>query len=86
MVRSAAGTIEQPGTNVRAKAGLNRSIADAGWRQFITLLQAKAADAGRQVVVVPAAGTSQTCSTCGAYCPKPLSQRTDRCGGCGVRA
>ena len=41
MVRSAAGTIEQPGTNVRAKSGLNRSIADAGWRQFITLLQAE---------------------------------------------
>ena len=68
MVRSAAGTIEQPGTNVRAKAGLNRSIADAG----------------RQVVVVPAPGTSQACSTCGTYCPKPLRQRTHSCSSCGV--
>ena len=83
MVRSAKGTREQPGTNVRAKAGLNRSIADAGWRQFLTLLESKAADAGRQVVVVPAAGTSQTCSSCGAYCPKALSQRIHRCS-CGV--
>ena len=31
MVRSAAGTIAEPGTNVAAKAGLNRSIHDAGW-------------------------------------------------------
>ncbi len=30
MVRSAKGTAERPGTNVAAKSGLNRSIADAG--------------------------------------------------------
>jgi transposase len=31
MVRSARGTVEAPGKNVRAKAGLNRSIHAAGW-------------------------------------------------------
>jgi putative transposase len=35
MTRSAAGTLEQPGSNVAAKAGLNRSILDAGWGQLI---------------------------------------------------
>ena len=31
---SASGTVEQPGRNVRAKAGLNRSILDQGWAEF----------------------------------------------------
>jgi putative transposase len=34
MVRSAPGTLDAPGVNVAAKAGLNRSILDVGWGQF----------------------------------------------------
>ena len=34
MTATAAGTAEAPGRNVAAKAGLNRSILDAGWGQF----------------------------------------------------
>src|SRR5690625_6052211 len=34
MSRSAAGTTEQPGRNVRAKSGLNKSILDQGWFEF----------------------------------------------------
>lgn len=66
MTRSARGTTEQPGTNVRAKAGLNRSILDAAWSQFTRLLEEKATTAGRQVIRVPAAHTSQTCHECGS--------------------
>lgn len=54
-----------------AKAGLNRSILDAGWAQFITILAGKAEEAGRRVVFVNAAGTSITCYQCGRRCERP---------------
>jgi putative transposase len=71
MAASAAGTIEAPGRNVAAKAGLNRSILDAGWGQFMSILTAKAEEAGRRVVLVNPAGTSIDCHTCGARCTGP---------------
>ena len=71
MTRSARGTIDAPGTNVAAKAGLNRSILDAGWGQLINLLTYKAEGAGRQLVRVAAPYTSQTCAQCGTTDPEP---------------
>ena len=65
MTHSAKGTLDQPGRNVAAKAGLNRSILDAGWGQLTRFLAYKAASAGRELVRVPATGTSQTCAACG---------------------
>jgi putative transposase len=62
MVRSARGTIEAPGRNVRAKAGLNRSIHAAGWGRLVTRLEDKAP--GRVERIDPAF-TSQTCHACG---------------------
>jgi putative transposase len=82
MTRSAHGTIEQPGQNVAAKAGLNRSILDAGWAQFVGILAAKAESAGRRVVLVNPAGTSITCHGCGARCERPR-QDTVVCPRCG---
>ena len=63
---------------------LARSISDAGWAQFRTILDAKAACAGRQVVVVPPAYTSQDCSGCGTRIPKSLRVRTHVCTSCGL--
>jgi len=60
----------------KRKAGLNTSIQDAGWGQFRSILEAKAAWAGRQVVAIPPAYTSQECSGCGERVPKSLSVRT----------
>jgi putative transposase len=71
MTRSASGTLEQPGTNVAAKSGLNRSILDAGWGQFARILAAKAEEAGRRIVRVDARNTSITCHQCGARCLRP---------------
>jgi putative transposase len=71
MTASARGTVEQPGTNVAAKSGLNRSILDAGWAQFMIILTAKAESAGRRVVRVEPSYTSVTCHTCGARCSRP---------------
>jgi putative transposase len=49
---------------------LAKSIHDAGWSQFLSILSAKAACAGRRVVAVPPAYTSQTCSGCGVLVAK----------------
>ena len=54
-----------------AKAGLNKSILDAGWAQFATILTAKAESAGRRVVFVNPAGTSITCHRCGREGSRP---------------
>jgi putative transposase len=70
MTASAAGTVDHPGRNVAAKAGLNRSILDAGWTQFTSILVAKAESAGRRVVFVGPAYTSVDCHACGASCDR----------------
>jgi len=71
MTATAAGTVEHPGRNVAAKAGLNRSILDVGWGQFTSILVAKAESAGRRVVLVHPASTSIDCHACGARCTRP---------------
>lgn len=65
---------DSPGTFLpnaaAAKAGLNKSILDAGWAQFATILTRKAEEAGRQVVFVNPAGTSTECHLCGRQCAR----------------
>jgi putative transposase len=63
---------------------LAKSISDAGWAQFRSILEGKAACAGRRVIAVPAASTSQDCSGCGARVEKSLSVRTHVCTSCGL--
>jgi putative transposase len=81
MVRSARGTVDEPGTNVRAKAGLNRGIHAAGWGRLVQRLEDKAP--GRVYKISPAY-TSITCNRCG-YCDAESreSQAVFRCRGCG---
>jgi putative transposase len=54
-----------------AKAALNKSILDAGWAQFASILTAKAESAGRRTVFVNPAGTSISCHQCGRRCTRP---------------
>ena len=61
MTKSAKGTVENPGKNVKAKAGLNRVIQNAGWGRFNQYCDYKF----RNVVEVDARYTSQRCSVCG---------------------
>ena len=63
---------------------LSKSISDAGWGQFLTILHHKAASAGREVSAVPPQYTSQDCSRCGTRVPKSLSVRTHICPNCGL--
>jgi putative transposase len=80
MTRSARGTVEQPGTRVAQKRGLNRAIGRSGWGQLVTRLQHKAC--GR-VERVPAAYTSQRCSACGHVAPgNRKSQAVFECQAC----
>ena len=63
---------------------LAKSIHDAGWNTFTTQLTVKAANAGRVIVAVNPAGTSQECPDCGATRKKKLSERTHSCA-CGLK-
>jgi putative transposase len=63
---------------------LAKSIADAGWAVFLSILSYKAACAGRRVVAVNPAFTSQLCSGCGALVQKGLSVRWHSCPDCGT--
>ena len=63
---------------------LAKSISDASWSLFRSVLTMKAESAGRLVVAVNPAYTSQTCSGCGDIQKKSLSVRTHRCLVCGL--
>jgi putative transposase len=67
-----------------ASGCLSKSVNDAGWGMFLAILVAKAANAGREVVAVDPAGTSQVCSGCGVVVRKSLSERVHRCADCGL--
>jgi putative transposase len=82
LTASARGTVEEPGRNVAQKAGLNRSILDAGWGQFTSILVAKAESAGRRVIHVEPGYTSLDCHTCGSRCTRPR-QAIVLCPKCG---
>ena len=84
MSKSAKGTKERSGVNVRAKSGLNRSILDAGWSMFARMLEYKQSWRGGTVQYVPAAYTSQRCSVCGHTDKNNrLSQSKFQCQHCG---
>jgi transposase len=81
MTRSASGTIEAPGRNVAAKAGLNRGILASGWGLLVRRLEDKAV--GRVERINPK-HTSQRCSACGHIAAKSReSQSRFCCIACG---
>ena len=65
MSKSAAGSTEKPGKQVRAKSGLNKSILDQGWFEFRRQLDYKLAWNGGHLIAVPPKNTSRTCPCCG---------------------
>lgn len=65
MSRSAAGTVEQPGSKVKQKSGLNKAILDQGWAEFRRQLEYKMLWAGGLFLAVPPQNTSRTCPCCG---------------------
>jgi putative transposase len=70
-----------------AKTGLNRSISDASWGQFVSILRAKAEDAGRTVIEVDPRHTSDRCEACGhAAKENRVTQAVFACRACGHQA
>ena len=84
MTRSASGTLENPGKNVRQKAGLNRSITEQTWGLIRNQLHYKAAWAGRELVAVDPKFTSQRCSGCGVVAAENRKSKQYRCATCGM--
>jgi len=79
---------DQPGrflpNRAAAKTGLNRSIHDAGWAQSVSILRAKAEEAGRVVIDVDARHTSDRCEACGHTARENrATQAVFSCRGCG---
>ena len=85
MTKSVAGTVEEPGTNVAAKSGLNREILAQTWGLLRNQLAYKAEWAGREFVEVNPRYTSRECSACGNRTPQS-EYRTYACGVCGLVA
>lgn len=86
MTRTAKGSVEKPGRNVKAKAGLNRAILDAGFGEFRRQLEYKTTWYGSQLRLLDRWWpSSKTCSGCGWKAPElALQTRVFRCGGCGL--
>jgi len=87
MSRSARGTVNAPGRNVRAKAGLNKSILDQGWAEFHRQLEYKQTWRGGMVIAIDPRNTSRTCHACGfVSAENRKSQAAFRCVRCGHAA
>lgn len=83
MSKSAKGTLNEPGKNVKAKSGLNKSILDQGWYEFRRQLEYKQNWRGGLVIAVPPQNTSKTCPQCGNVNSKNRpSQAEFRCTCC----
>ena len=66
-----------------ARTRLAKSIHDAGWSSFLSILTSKAENAGLLVIPVSAYNTSKDCSSCGEEVPKKLHERWHNCPSCG---
>ena len=83
MVRSARGTNETPGTNVKAKSGLSRSLLGVAPAEMTRITERAGERTGTRVETVPAAWTSQTCNACNhRSAENRKSQAVLRCTSC----
>jgi len=86
MSKSAAGSAEVPGRNVRAKSGLNKAILDQGWFEFRRQLDYKLAWSGGWLIAVPPQNTSRTCPACDCVsADNRLAQAKFACVECGFK-
>jgi putative transposase len=81
-----AVTVEDLSVKGLARTRFAKSVHDAGWSAFVSMLKYKAALYGRDFRKIGRfEPTSQVCSACGVKDrPKPLSVREWTCGACGT--
>ena len=85
MSASAKGTADNPGKNVRAKAGLNKAVLDQGWSELLRQLDYKLSRRGGELVRVSPRDTSRACSRCGNVSENNRkSQSRFECTACGL--
>lgn len=79
------GLIAVEDLNIRglAKSHVSKSITDAGWAQFLSMLEYKSEEHGAKFIKVNARNTSQICAGCGCIVKKDLSVREHNCPECG---
>lgn len=85
MMKSNSGTVENPGKNVAQKTGLNRSIQDAAWSSFLSILRFKAEEAGKEVRGVNPKNTSITCLECDYVSKENRDGIYFQCQDCGFK-
>ena len=86
MSKSAKGTVESPGKNVKAKSGLNKSILDQGWHEFRRQLDYKLRWLGGKLILIRPEYTSKQCSECGCLDnDNRKSQAIFECVACGYK-
>lgn len=84
MSKSARGTAEEHGKNVKQKSGLNRSILDQSWFEFRRQLAYKLAWNGGHLIAVPPQNTSRICPCCGYTAKENRQTQADfECVECG---
>ena len=84
MSKTAKGTVEAPGKNVKQKSGLNKAILDQAWYEFRRQLEYKLAWNGGFLVAVPPQNTSRTCPCCGHIAKENRQTQADfECVDCG---
>lgn len=86
MSKSAKGTTEEPGKNVKAKSGLNREILFQGWGMFASMLNYKTQWYGSRLELVDPKNTSRTCPSCGVIDKDNRDGKKFKCTGCGFEA
>jgi putative transposase len=87
MTKSAQGDVENPGTQVAQKSGLNRAIHSQGWGMLKTFLEYKQQWRGGQVIYVDPRHTSQQCPSCHHISKdNRLTQAQFECTECSYRA
>lgn len=86
MSKSAKGTVDNPGKNIKAKSGLNKSILDQGWFEFKRQLEYKLSHKGGRLIKIDPKYTSQTCADCGhLHQDNRKSQAVFECKACGYK-
>lgn len=84
MSRSAKGTLEDPGVNVKAKSGLNRNILDQCWGQLEIFTRYKCFRKGKAFFKINPQYTSQECADCGhTHSDNRVTQEKFQCVACG---
>ena len=87
MSKSASGSLEQKGRNVKAKSELNKSILDQGLSMMLRMLEYKQQWRGGLLVKVNPQYTSQTCCKCGHVAKENrITQARFECASCGYVA